>query len=586
MSNPTADEERLADLLLSWEERHERGDAMSAAALCVDCPQLTARLEARIALLHQLAWLTTDPSDEPRPVPTPFQPGAVLAGRYRLDTVIGVGGYGQVWQGFDLELHRPVAVKLPRPGGRRLGAGDDFLAEARKVAALACPGVVPVYDVGRHGGATFIVSELIDGHDLARRLQHGPVPLREVVRAVADAARSLHLAHRQGFVHRDIKPANLLLGRDGRVLVTDFGIAVPAADASATDDLAGTLAYMAPEQLFPDRSRVDARSDVYALGVVLYQAVTGRLPFPHASPATLRHSILNAEPASPRAVDRQVPHYVDQAVMRCLAKSPANRYPTAEALANDLTRWLHRGVAGRLGQSVLRTTQKRWGALLAAGGLLVVMLWVMASQCSRRLEPLIAPRQVETPPTAPDLGDERELFNGRDLTGWSIYSTVGSLRMGRAVQIAGGVLRLSKDEDNGLYRLCTKEKFQDFVLRFEYRLVPGGAESTAGGTVMLRVNDPRALAHLSIQVRLGHNGGGMVLPPDEKPPPHIAPTDLRPPGEWNQLEVRCVGPTVTATLNDRQTGTLENATTAAGFIGLSSQRSDIEFRQISVRRIK
>jgi serine/threonine-protein kinase len=224
------DDELLADLLLRWEELYEQGEDTPPEALCpADRPDLVPILAQRISLLRGVAWVA-DKSSLPMTEEYPDPPSEPLADRYRLEEMIGEGGFGQVWRGYDLLLERTVAVKLPRPGRphRNSGGEDAVLAEARKVARLTHPGIVPVFDVGSHRGVTFFVSELIDGTDLGRLVRGGPLPVREAVRLVAEAARGLHHAHEQGFVHRDIKPANLLRRRDGRVLLTDFGIAITA----------------------------------------------------------------------------------------------------------------------------------------------------------------------------------------------------------------------------------------------------------------------------------------------------------------------------------------------------------------------
>jgi hypothetical protein len=332
-----SDDDRLAELLLEWEERHERGEDVPAAALCPGRPDLVPELAARIALLRRMAWVTADPPPAPAAEPAPAEE---LAGRYRLDEVIGEGGHGRVWRGYDLQLQRPVAVKLPRPDEARGDRGSDaFLIEARKVARLSYPGIVPVYDVGRHGGGYFIVSEWIDGTDLGRRLRDGPVPVAEAVRVVAAAARSLHHAHERGFVHRDVKPANILLGRDGRVFVTDFGIAATPDTAAGTEAGAGTLAYMAPERL-GGGTGADVRGDVYGLGVVLYELLTGRLPFPGPTPERVREAILTRGPARPRTPGSDpIPPAVERVCLTCLAKNPTDRYPTAGAVADELGRW-------------------------------------------------------------------------------------------------------------------------------------------------------------------------------------------------------------------------------------------------------
>ena len=186
-----------------------------------------------------------------------------------------------MWKGFDPELQRVVAIKVPRPD--RISSPDQaqkFLEEARKVAQLKHPGIVPVHDVGRDGDWFFIVSDFIDGENLAQRISRDRPGWEESARLVADVAEILQHAHQQGFIHRDIKPANILLDGQGRPYLTDFGIAISGDDQGrGTTDTAGTLRYMAPEQVAETVSQIDCRSDIYGLGVVLYELLTGQRPF-------------------------------------------------------------------------------------------------------------------------------------------------------------------------------------------------------------------------------------------------------------------------------------------------------------------
>ncbi|MCZ2342755.1 MAG: protein kinase [Bacteroidales bacterium] len=327
------DEDRLADLLLEWEERHERGDDPPAAELCRDCPHLAGELAEMIAGLKATAWMGREDGgdDGPAPPPGPDAPPRLLAGRYRLEGKIAEGGSGEVWQGYDIELRRAVAVKLPRAG--RPASAERFVAEARRVARLKHPGVVPVFDAGRDGDSCYIVSEYVEGGSLAERAAAGRLSHDEAARLVAEVAETLAYAHRQGFVHRDIKPANVLIDHHGRAVLADFGITrSPDDEGDGGPAAVGTLAYMSPEQV--RGGVVDHRSDIYGLGVVLYELLTGRLPHPATDPVALRRAVasgavppLDGLPAKLAAVCRA-----------CLAPDPANRYPDAGALAADLRR--------------------------------------------------------------------------------------------------------------------------------------------------------------------------------------------------------------------------------------------------------
>jgi eukaryotic-like serine/threonine-protein kinase len=268
-----------------------------------------------------------------------------LAGRYELAETIGRGGMGSVYRARDLVLDRTVAVKLlpaalaeedPRHVTR-------FEREARATASLTHPGVVAVFDAGQDGDTRFIVMECVEGRSLARVL-HEEAPL-EPARAAGIAAcvaDALAAAHAAGIVHRDVKPGNVMLTGDGGVKVLDFGIAHAADGHSLTQSasILGTARYMAPEQALGRRA--DARSDVYALGCLLYAMLTRRPPFEGDTAAAIIHQQVNSEPVPPSALNGRVPAGLESIVMKMLAKSPAARPQDASRLGEEL----HRAAAG------------------------------------------------------------------------------------------------------------------------------------------------------------------------------------------------------------------------------------------------
>ena len=264
-----------------------------------------------------------------------------LTDRYRLDALIGVGGFGRVYKGFDTWLDRPVAVKIPKVD-RRVGAEevDQCRLEAKKVARLRHPNIVPVYDVGKDDGSCFIVSEWIDGENLANRMKGGRLPYQQGVKVIAEVADALGHAHARGYVHRDIKPANILLDGSGRAYLTDFGIAVVEEELLKDVGAAGTLPYMAPEQLDDRLGPVDHRADIYALGVVLFELLTGIRPFRSASPLVLREQIVAGDVPPPRSIEISGPEPLGRFCLRCLALRPDVRYQTAAARAADLRTFL------------------------------------------------------------------------------------------------------------------------------------------------------------------------------------------------------------------------------------------------------
>ncbi len=202
-------------------------------------------------------------------------------GRYRIEKVLGKGGFGLVYLAHDEQLNRPVAVKVPH--ARLISKPEDaeaYLAEARTVANLDHPGIVPVHDVGStEDYPCYVVSKYIQGTDLATKLKHQRLPYREAAQLIATVADALHYAHKQGLVHRDVKPGNILIGSDGKPYVVDFGLALREENIGKGPKYAGTPAYMSPEQARGEGHRVDGRSDIFSLGVVFYELLAGRRPF-------------------------------------------------------------------------------------------------------------------------------------------------------------------------------------------------------------------------------------------------------------------------------------------------------------------
>ncbi|TWF96922.1 serine/threonine-protein kinase [Kitasatospora viridis] len=256
----------------------------------------------------------------------------VLAGRYELVEFIGRGGMGEVWEGRDTVIGRPVAVKL-LPQQNSPDAVELFFREARTAGALNHRGVVTVHDIGQDpaDGTLFLVMELVQGSNLATQLRtYGPPPVPTALDLVAQAAAALAAAHQAGVVHRDLKPANLMLTTGGDVKVLDFGIARYMAATHQSSQVMGTLAYMAPERFAGAPG--DARSDLYALGCVLYELLTGTPPFQDGDPLAMMTAHLHRAPDAPGLRRGDLPAELDAMVLRLLAKDPAARPASAAEL--------------------------------------------------------------------------------------------------------------------------------------------------------------------------------------------------------------------------------------------------------------
>ena len=271
--------------------------------------------------------------------PPPSRPrgglvGTELAGRYRFERLIATGGMAQVWEATDLVLDRRVAVKLLHAHlADDAGFVERFRREAIAAARLAHPSIVSIYDTYSGDGTEAIVMELVDGITLRQELdRRHHLPPAEVVRIGVAVADALSVAHQSRLVHRDIKPANILLCQDERVMVADFGIAKleEGGDHTQEGTMLGTAKYLAPEQV--EGGPVDARTDVYALGVVLYEMVCGRPPFEADTDAATALARLHGDAPRPRQISADVPRDLDDVIMRAMARDPEQRYESAAGL--------------------------------------------------------------------------------------------------------------------------------------------------------------------------------------------------------------------------------------------------------------
>lgn len=304
--------------------------------------------------------------------------GDVVAGRYRLDERVAVGGMGEVWAAFDVELDRRVAVKLLQPTADRA----RFEREARAAAGLSHPNVCRLYDFGEADGRPYIVLEYLPGGTLENLLASGePLPPDEAARIASEVASGLAHAHERGLVHRDMKPGNVLFDDEGRAKITDFGIARVEGASTLTEagTLLGTAAYFSPEQASSEPAT--PASDVYSFGVILYRILTGRLPFEAESPLELAAKHVNDEPPAVLSVRPDAPPELARVAAAALAKQPKERPADGNALVAALAGGRTTGAVAPAtsdeaapGPTEVIPVRRRWGARTLAGGAALLAL--------------------------------------------------------------------------------------------------------------------------------------------------------------------------------------------------------------------
>jgi serine/threonine protein kinase len=400
-------EERLNSLLLIWQEQQLQGRDVPAEELCRDCPNLAGELGRRIEVLRRVQGLVqpAGPAAVPGTVqappypnrgngelsvePTrtdlaadavpqrpgtpagvqgagrsgtpmggnhPGQPNAdrQTIGRFRVEALLGEGGFARVYLAYDPALDRQVAIKVPRRSFQR---SDALRREAQVAAKLKHPGIVQIYEIGPGAppgaqagdDAVYVVMQYIEGTSLAKRLEAERVSLDDAVDLLLDVAEALAFAHDQGVLHRDLKPHNILLDVNGRPYVADFGLAIHQETLDHhVGEAYGTPAYMSPEQA-TGRSLTPA-SDLWSLGVVLYELLVAERPF-GSYPSEVLRRVGKEDPVPPRQLDSAVPPALEQICLRCLARNPAERYQSARELIADLRKWkTHRAVGPSEGE--------------------------------------------------------------------------------------------------------------------------------------------------------------------------------------------------------------------------------------------
>jgi serine/threonine-protein kinase len=282
------------------------------------------------------------PFDEPH-IAGPSGTARVF-GDYELVEEIGRGGMGVVYKARQASLDRTVALKMILRGSNPSAADlARFRSEAESAARLAHPAIVPIYDVGQHAGQPYFTMKHVAGTTLARRLAEGPLPPREAAALLAPICRAVQFAHERGVLHRDLKPSNILIDEEGRPHVSDFGLAKRVTDddgPTLSGAVLGTPSYMAPEQAAGKRGALGPATDVYSLGTILYQMLTGRPPFQSATAVETVLMVLEQEPLPPRLLNPRADRELEMIALKCLQKPPELRYTSAKDLADDLEAYL------------------------------------------------------------------------------------------------------------------------------------------------------------------------------------------------------------------------------------------------------
>jgi serine/threonine protein kinase len=347
-----ADDEATFELIYGeYLLREERGEPPSAEELGWRFPRYAERLRRQVDLHEVLSSVDQSPgaslADSARREEdeTPEPDGPFVAPGFRILGELGRGGMGTVYKAWQVRLKRVVAIKVLRAGAYAdATAAERFQAEAEAAARFQHPNIIQVFEVGEHEGMGYLVLEYAAGGGLDRRIKESLQDPRSSAQLIETLARAIHFAHARGIIHRDLKPANVLLTEDGVPKIADFGLAkLLERDEALTGhgEILGTPSYMAPEQVRGLTDQITPATDVYSLGAILYEMLTGRPPFKGTTPLSTLEQVSSQEPLAPGKLQRHLPRDLETICLKCLEKEPGRRYATALELAEDLERFLH-----------------------------------------------------------------------------------------------------------------------------------------------------------------------------------------------------------------------------------------------------